>query len=108
MAPRNGMSAKILSFPAQSERDRDAVVTTHPFGGCPGCGNADGYLNDERGHRVMRGRWACRGEVAPQQAEGGLRGVMQHFEGNRYPERNPLELVRSETAGTCHLLGEIH
>ncbi len=54
------MSAQILNFPAPSERDRDAVVTTHPFGGCPGCGNhdgwhadrwhADGYLNDERGH----------------------------------------------------------
>ncbi len=52
------MSAQILSFPAPSERDRDAVVTTHPFGGCPGCGStdgwhadrwhADGYPNDER------------------------------------------------------------
>ncbi len=39
------MSAQILPFPAPSERDRDAVVTTHPFGGCPGCGNTDGYLN---------------------------------------------------------------
>ena len=57
------MSAQILPFPAPSERDRDAVVTTHPFGGCPSCGNtdgrhadrwhadrwhADGYPNDER------------------------------------------------------------
>ncbi len=39
------MSAQIIPFPAPSERDRDAVVTTHPFGGCPGCGNHDGYLN---------------------------------------------------------------
>ncbi len=40
------MSAQILPFPAPSERDRDVVVTTtHPFGGCPGCGNTDGYLN---------------------------------------------------------------
>ncbi len=30
------MSAQILPFPAPSERDRDAVVTTHPFGGCTG------------------------------------------------------------------------
>ncbi len=45
MTQRNGMSAQILPFPALSERDRDAVVTTHPFGGCPGCGNTDGYLN---------------------------------------------------------------
>ncbi len=51
----DGMSAQILPFPAPSERDRDAVVTTHPFGGCSGCGgadgwHADGYPNDERGH----------------------------------------------------------
>ncbi len=39
------MSAQILPFPAPSGRDRDAVVTTHPFGGCPGCGDTDGYLN---------------------------------------------------------------
>ncbi len=44
------MSAQILPFPAPSERDRDAVVTTHPFGGCPGCGNTDGYLNDGPDH----------------------------------------------------------
>ncbi len=47
------MSAQILPFPAPSGRARDAVVTTHPFGGCPGCGNtdgwhADGYPNDRR------------------------------------------------------------
>ncbi len=40
------MSAQILPFPALSERDRDAVVTTHPFGGCPGCGNTDGWHAD--------------------------------------------------------------
>ncbi len=44
------MSAQIIPFPAPSERDRDAVVTTHPFGGCPGCGNTDGYLNDGPDH----------------------------------------------------------
>ncbi len=52
------MSAQILPFPAPPERGSDAVVTTHPFGGCPGCGNtdgwhadrwhADGYPNDRR------------------------------------------------------------
>ena len=50
MAPRNRMSAQILPFPAPSGRDRDAVVTTHPFGGCPGCGSTDGYLNDGPDH----------------------------------------------------------
>ncbi len=49
------MGAQILPFPAPPKCDRDAAVTTHPLGGCPGCGNADGwhadsYLNDERGH----------------------------------------------------------
>ncbi len=46
MAPRNDMSAKIIPFPTPSVRDRDAVVTTLPFGGCPGCGNTDGWLAD--------------------------------------------------------------
>ncbi len=40
------MSAQILPFPAPSERDRDAVVTTLPFGGCPGCGSTDGWHAD--------------------------------------------------------------
>ncbi len=40
------MSAQILPFPAPSERDRNAVVTTHPFGGCPGCGGTDGWHAD--------------------------------------------------------------
>ncbi|MEE9250362.1 MAG: hypothetical protein V3U93_04470 [Alphaproteobacteria bacterium] len=44
------MSAQILAFPAPSERNRDATVTTSPFGGCPYCGNADGYLNDGPDH----------------------------------------------------------
>ena len=37
------MNAEIIPFPAPSKRDRDAVVTTLPFGGCPGCGSTDGY-----------------------------------------------------------------
>ncbi len=44
------MSAQILPFPASSVRDRDATVTAYPFGGCPYCGQNDGYLNDGRDH----------------------------------------------------------
>ena len=44
------MSAQILSFPAPPERDRNAAITTFTFGGCPHCGQNDGYLNDERDH----------------------------------------------------------
>ncbi len=40
------MSAQILPFPAPAECDRDAVVTTLPFGGCPGCGSTDGWHAD--------------------------------------------------------------
>ena len=44
------MSAQILPFPAPPGRGRDAAVTTYPFGGCPHCGQNDGYLNDGRDH----------------------------------------------------------
>ncbi len=44
------MSAQILSFPAAPERDRDAAVTIYTFGGCPHCGETDGYLNDGSDH----------------------------------------------------------
>ncbi len=46
----DALSAQILPFPAPSEHDRDTAVTTHPFGGCPCCGNADGYLNGGPDH----------------------------------------------------------
>ncbi len=40
------MTAQIIPFPAPPKRGRDAVVTTLPFGGCPGCGNTDGWHAD--------------------------------------------------------------
>ena len=42
------MSAKVLPFPRP--KDRSQAATEHYFGGCPCCGNADGYLNDGPDH----------------------------------------------------------
>ncbi len=71
------MSAQILPFPAPSERDRDA----HPFGGCPGCGNADGrhadrwhadgYPNDERDYWFFCERHKTRWRASSKRGSGG-------------------------------------
>ncbi len=75
------MSAQILPFPAPSERDRDAVVTTHPFGGCPGCRNADGrhadrwnadgYPNGERDYWFFCDRHKTRWRAGSKRGSGG-------------------------------------
>ena len=43
------MSAQVIFFPAPSQCG-PAVITENYFGGCPCCGNADGYLNDGPDH----------------------------------------------------------
>ena len=75
------MSAQILPFPAPSARGRGAVVTTHPFGGCPRCSStdgwhadrwdADGYPNDERDYWFFCDRHKTRWRVDTNLFSGG-------------------------------------
>ncbi len=75
------MSAQIIPFPAPPKRGRDAVVTTHTFGGCPGCGgtdgwhadrwHADGYPNDERDYWFFCDRHKTRWRVDTNLFSGG-------------------------------------
>ena len=83
------MSAQILPFPSPSERDRDAVVTTLPFGGCPGCGNTDGrhadsYQNDELGHWFFCDRHKTRWRVSSNLFSGGRDETHEVWLRNRY------------------------